>query len=87
MVAVRDDGGETMHTVHDGVELGAQVTDEINIVSQELDEVDVNATLRLTSILALPQTMAILRRNRDTPLIYYSKSIIMTSDNYITALE
>jgi len=87
MVAVRDDEGETMHTVHEGVEMGAQITDEVNMISQELDGGDVNTTLRLISILALPQTVVIPRRNRGTPLIDYSKSIIMTSDNYITALE
>ena len=86
MVVLRDDEGDTMQTMHEGVEMGAQPTNKVCMISQELDGVDVNETLRLTSILTLPQTMAIPRRNRDTPYINYSKSIIMTSNDYITAL-
>ena len=50
MVALRDDEGDTMHGVHEGVEMGRQDTDEVCMVSQELDGVDMNATLRLRSI-------------------------------------
>ena len=39
--------------------MGAQDTNEVRMVSQELDRVDMNAILKLTSILALPQTLAI----------------------------
>ena len=87
MVALKDDEEDTMQGVHEGVEMGEQDTDGVCTVSQELDGVDPNATLRLTSILALPQTVSIPRRNRGTPFIDYSKSIIMTSDEYIAALE
>ena len=44
-------------------------------ILQELDEVDPNATIRLTSILALPQMVSIPQRSRDTPFMDYSKSI------------
>ena len=76
-----------MQGVHEGVEMGEQDTDGVCRISQELDGVDPNAASRLTSILALPQMVSIPRRNCDTPFINYSKSIIMTSDEYIAALE
>ena len=55
MMALKYDEGDTMHGVHEGVGMEEQDTDRVCRVSQDLDGVDPNATLRLTSILALPQ--------------------------------
>ena len=55
-------------------------------ILQELDEVDPNATIRLTSILALPQMVSIPQRSRDTPFMDYSKSISWLAMS-IAALE
>ena len=40
MVALRDDEGNTMRGMHEGVEMGAQDTDGVCRVLQELDGVD-----------------------------------------------
>lgn len=45
MVALENDERDIIATVHEGVNMGTQNTDEVCMVSQELNEVDMNATL------------------------------------------
>ena len=88
MVALRDNDRDTMHDVESGGGWRMQEEDtnvEFRIL-QELDEVDPNATIRLTSILALPQMVSIPQRSRDTPFMDYSKSISWLAMS-IAALE
>lgn len=56
-------------------------------ISQGWDNVDPNVALGLTSILTLPQMVSISQRSCDIPLIGYSKSIIMTSNEHTASLE
>jgi hypothetical protein len=56
-------------------------------VSEVLDGINSNATLRVTLILVLPQMVSSPRRSHDTPYIDDSKCIIITSDEYEATLE
>ena len=59
MVALRDDEGDTMQGVEMGVGEWRGDTNEEFRISQVLDGVDSNATLRLTLFLALLQMVSI----------------------------
>ena len=87
IVALRDDEGDTMQSVHEGMKMGEQNSDGVCRISRELDGVDPNVALRLTSILDIPHTVLIPRRNCDTLFIDYLQFIIITSDEYNIVLK
>ena len=66
--------------------MGWICNDKLRIL-QEFDWIGPNASLRLTTILALPQTVSIPYRSYNTPFVDYFKLIIMTSDEFTIALK
>jgi hypothetical protein len=87
-VALRDDNGDIMHVVEMGVRGWERKIWARSLVFHNIwTGVDPNATFRLTSILPLPQIVSIPWRSRDIPFMDYSKTIIMTRNEYIATLK